>query len=176
MKRMLPVAVLAIAAIASLAVGTAETVGEGREAAQAGHAAEAYAILAPHVLSPEGTDQLGSDFAICAQALERTGSGAAIDEFRDAAIKAHGQEWKLLWQAAKSYRDNPHSGLILSGKFVRGAYSATGTVMDCTQRDRICALQLMQLAMEVDLLSQGHRGFVGMRAQLLLLERDRTGF
>lgn len=69
-----------------------------------------------------------------------------FDALVEAAVSAHGMDWRLLQMAGALYADTQHHGSILSGKFVRGKYDGSQHVTSA-RRDRARALQLLQQAL-----------------------------
>jgi alpha-2-macroglobulin len=65
-----------------------------------------------------------------------------IDEFREAAVAAHADDWRLLMAIAQSYLDVDHYGFMIGGDFHRGQHRGGGRVVHATDRDRVRALQL----------------------------------
>ena len=91
--------------------------------------------------------QVGDDMTMAVQCLQQLNRVDEIDAFREAVIQVHQENWRLLWAAAKSYRDGPHHGFMVAGEFRRGNKRGGGQMVDAAQRDRIRALQLMAQAM-----------------------------
>src|SRR5262249_49149808 len=79
-------------------------------------------------------------------ALQQLGRVDEIDEFREAVIDVHKGNWRLLETAAQSYLDVDHQGFIVAGKFYRGRRRGGGKYVTALFRDRVRALQLMQMA------------------------------
>ncbi|HEY3392497.1 MAG TPA: MG2 domain-containing protein, partial [Lacipirellulaceae bacterium] len=75
----------------------------------------------------------------CLQQLNRVNE---IDEFREAAVAAHPNDWRLLMAVAQSYIEVDHQGFMIAGRFERGQHRGGGRVMHATERDRVRALQL----------------------------------
>jgi len=71
-----------------------------------------------------------------------------VDDFREAVIKVHAKNWRLLSTAAQTYVDGNHFGFMVAGKFQRGGHRGGGHAVNSMQRDRIRSLQLMQQALE----------------------------
>lgn len=78
--------------------------------------------------------------------LNRT---ADIDEFREQAVAAHPDDWRLLMTVAQSYINVNHSGFLIGGEFRRGPHRGGGNAAHATERDRVRALQLFLRGMEV---------------------------
>jgi uncharacterized protein YfaS (alpha-2-macroglobulin family) len=97
-----------------------------------------------------------------------------IDEFREAVIEVHRQNWRLLAAAAESHMNTDHSGFIVAGKFYRGPHRGGGKAVNSFERDRVRALQLMAAAMPLaakDVKKDDVAGFYLQFAQLLLSNR-----
>jgi len=91
--------------------------------------------------------QVGADLEMATQCLIRLNRVDEIDEFREAAIALHTDNWRLLWAAARNYMNVPHHGFLVAGKFHRGDKRGGGRVVNAMERDRVRALQLMTRAM-----------------------------
>ncbi len=70
----------------------------------------------------------------CLQQLNRVDE---IDEFREAAVDAHSDDWRLLMAVAQSYLDVDHHGFMIGGEFRRGQHRGGGKVVHATARDRV---------------------------------------
>ncbi len=86
---------------------------------------------------------MGDDLNQAIQCLNNLGRVEEIDDFREAVIKAHAKNWRLLQAAAESYLNNQSFGYIVAGKFYRGQQRGGGEAVNCYERDRVRALQLM---------------------------------
>src|SRR6202040_2591436 len=75
---------------------------------------------------------------------QNLGRADEIDEFREAVIAVHKENWRLLETAAQTYANVEHYGFIVAGKFYRGNKRGGGRYVGTLQRDRVRALQLMQ--------------------------------
>ncbi|HEY2761938.1 MAG TPA: hypothetical protein VGI75_14375, partial [Pirellulales bacterium] len=93
----------------------------------------------------DDTLQVGSDLNAAIGCLNQLGRADEIDDFRDDAIKAHRQNWRLLMAAAESFvaPEAQHFGFIIAGKFWRGQHRGGGEAVNSLERDRVRALQLM---------------------------------
>jgi len=100
--------------------------------------------------------KVGQDLEMATQCLQRLNRVNDIDEFREAVIEVHGENWRLLWAAAKNYMQVEHRGFMVAGKFHRGRHRGGGEVVNPVERDRIRALQLMHRAMPVALEDDDH--------------------
>ena len=71
------------------------------------------------------------------------------DDLLESTVQARPQQWRALQAAARGYMDLPHYGFVIAGKFQRGPHrgGAGGRWVNCLQRDRVRALQLMVRAM-----------------------------
>src|SRR5206468_3287873 len=82
-------------------------------------------------------------------ALQRLGRVDEADDFREAVIVVHKDNWRLLDAAAQTYVTTEHYGYIVAGKFYRGHRRGGGRYVGTMQRDRVRALQLMQQALDL---------------------------
>jgi len=106
---------------------------------------EGYRKLALEIANdPKIVDQ---DFTQAWQCLSQLNRLNALDEFREAAVKRHADNWRLLLAAARSYSQNTHWGYMVAGEFQRGHHRGGGKYVNAIARDRVRALQLMQQAM-----------------------------
>src|ERR1035438_5683742 len=100
-------------------------------------------------LDPKNDPTLvGKDLELAINALYRLGRTDEVDDFREAVIKVHEKNWRLLSTAAKLYTNGDHYGFMVAGKFLRGGHRGGGNIVNSLQRDRTRALQLMQQALE----------------------------
>jgi uncharacterized protein YfaS (alpha-2-macroglobulin family) len=107
----------------------------------------AYDGLRKLALDPKNDAKLvGKDLEIAIQSLYRLGRTEEVDEFREAVIKVHEKNWRLLSTAARTYTDGEHYGFMIVGEFKRGGHRGGGHVVNSLQRDRTRALQLMEQA------------------------------
>ena len=114
-----------------------------------GNYKEAYEAFSKLALDKaDDPEQVGGDLTNAVSCLQRLGRSDETDGLREGVIAAHGGNWRLLWTAAQSYTNDEHYGYIVAGKFYRGQHRGGGKVVDCFERDRVRALQLMQQAMK----------------------------
>jgi uncharacterized protein YfaS (alpha-2-macroglobulin family) len=125
---------------------------QSRKAHSAGNFRDAYAGYRKLALD-RGADRLhvAGDLDMAVTCLQQLGRAAEIDEFREAVIEVHQGNWRLLQGAATSYLNTDHHGFIVAGKFLRGGRRGGGRFVSALQRDRVRALQLMQLALPLAL-------------------------
>ena len=69
---------------------------------------------------------VGKDLEIGINALIRLGRNDEVDEFREAVIKVHEKNWRLLATAAHTYSNGEHYGFMVAGKFLRGGHRGGG--------------------------------------------------
>jgi uncharacterized protein YfaS (alpha-2-macroglobulin family) len=144
---------LAFAAVAIWLVAADKTEPTRREklmeSFKAGNFNTAYKGLRQLALDPNDDPKLvGQDLTTAITCLQRLGRSDEIDEFREAAIAVHKNNWRLLQTAAQTYAATEHFGYIVAGKFYRGYKRGGGRFVGSPQRDRVRALQLMQQALE----------------------------
>ena len=112
-----------------------------------GNYKEAYDVLKSLVLDPEHSGQpLADDFMQAVRCLQQLQQQHEIDAFREAAVDAHADDWRLLARAAESLLGGEHYGFMVAGEFSRGQQRGGGQFVDATQRDRVRALQLLDQA------------------------------
>ncbi|HEV2972109.1 MAG TPA: MG2 domain-containing protein, partial [Pirellulales bacterium] len=93
---------------------------------------------------------------------------------REAVIRAHLRNWRLLWRAAETYLSYDNYGFLVAGKFYRGQHRGGGQAVNSFERDRVRALQLMVQAMHLaaaDSVKNDIAGFYFDFARLLLGNR-----
>jgi uncharacterized protein YfaS (alpha-2-macroglobulin family) len=113
-----------------------------------GNFKDAYDAFRRKALDPKADPKrVSDDLNLGMQCLQRLGRVGEIDEFREAAIAVHPQNWRLLWAAAKSYLQVEHFGFLIAGKFERGGHRGGGQAATSLQRDRVRGLQLMVQAL-----------------------------
>jgi alpha-2-macroglobulin len=121
--------------------------------------------------------QVGSDLTTGIAALAQLARIDEIDDFRDAVIKAHPKNWRLLMAAADSLLNGEHFGFIIAGKFSRGQHRGGGQAVNSLERDRVQALQLMMQAIslaEADSRKTDVADFWMAMSQMLLANRGYT--
>jgi alpha-2-macroglobulin len=123
---------------------------EYEKALNAGNYKDAYDGFRKLALDPND-DRLKvvDDLNRAMTALQNLGRTDEIDEFREAVIDVHKNNWRLLEAAANSYISVEHHGFIVAGKFYRGNRRGRGMAryVNAAQRDRVRALQLMTQAL-----------------------------
>lgn len=92
---------------------------------------------------------VGKDLLQAWQCLRNLNRLSEFDTFREAVIDKNQDNWRLLQAAAGSYSQNNHWGFMVAGKFHRGQHRGGGRYVNAIQRDRVRALQLMNLALEL---------------------------
>ena len=120
--------------------------GKAEAAFKAGNFKDAYEAYRKLTLDPSADRlKVSEDLNAGILCLAQLGRGDEIDEFREAAIAAHKDNWRLLQKAASTYIDSDHQGFIVAGKFYRGGRrGGDGKYVNALQRDRVRALQLME--------------------------------
>lgn len=109
---------------------------------------DAYERLAPMALdAKDDPNRVAGDFNQAIQCLYNLGRANEVDDFREKVIAQHKTNWRLLAAAAQSYLYGDHSGFMIAGKFERGGHRGGGKWMNCYERDRVRAMQLMEQAM-----------------------------
>ena len=109
---------------------------------------DAYEGFRRLALDPEDdARQVGADLSMATQCLLQLNRADELDEFREAVIEVHAENWRLLQAAAQDYMSRPHHGFIVAGKFHRGNKRGGGRVANAAERDRVRALQLMARAL-----------------------------
>lgn len=150
LSRVLPLA-LGILGAALFLSAAAEPIPDQRTQARRlfdeGNYRDAWEIYRALALNPdnEGTP-LADDLTMAIQALQQLQRVHEVDAFREEAVKAHADDWRLLARAAQSLIDGEHYGFIVAGEFRRGDQRGGGQYADATQRDRVRALQLLEQA------------------------------
>ena len=92
--------------------------------------------------------QIGHYLNQATRCLQRLNRISEIDAFREAVIKVHAKNWRLLYAAAQNYIGIQHWGYMVAGEFHRGRHRGGGKHVNAHERDRIRALQLMVAAMK----------------------------
>src|SRR5438270_1761792 len=138
---------------------------------KAGNYKDAYDGLRKLALDPKDDPlKVGDDLNLAIDALRNLGRSEELDDFREAVIATHKDNWRLLHTAAQSFNRTEKYGYIVAGKFYRGhKRGGKGRYVSTFQRDRVGALQLMDQALartskETDkaALAQFHLDFAGM--------------
>jgi len=120
---------------------------------------------------------VGNDLQQATFCLQRLNRVAEIDDYREAVIAVHKNNWRLLTAAANSYGSLQHHGFIVAGEFQRGHRRGGGRHASAVERDRVRALQLFTQAAEI--LGDGGEpadryNFFLQLSQALLQGRDRS--
>lgn len=115
---------------------------------QDGNFKEALAGFRQLCLNPStDRDQVGSDLDHAVQCLERLGSVIEFDDLVESTIELQLDNPKLLQAAARQYMRIPHYGMIIGNEFQRGGRRGGGKRVNSTERDRVRALQLLELGL-----------------------------
>jgi alpha-2-macroglobulin len=97
---------------------------------------------------PESTE-LVDDYRRTLNCYQQLGRLNEIDEYREAVVERHEQDWRVLGAVAQSYLDYAHHGFMIAGEFRRGDHRGGGEVAHVTARDRVRALQLFRQALAI---------------------------
>ncbi|WP_254506665.1 alpha-2-macroglobulin family protein [Anatilimnocola floriformis] len=115
--------------------------------------------------------EVASDLVLAVQCLNSLGRTKEFDEFVEATIKAHPNNWRLKQEAANQYINSQHQGFLIAGKYERGFHRGGGKVVNSVEKDRVRALQLMQeaiqLAQKDDVKPEVAQFFLRLSEQLL---------
>jgi len=119
-----------------------------RQQQKDGNFDQAYKAFRHLALSPtSAATEVGEDLKAGVQCLNQLGRIDELDEFVEAAVAAHPQNWRLLEGAAQTYLETDHRGHLVGGKFSRGGRRGGGQMVGSAERDRVRALQLFQQAL-----------------------------
>src|SRR5207253_1686576 len=114
----------------------------------AGNYKDAYDGLRKLALDPQDDPlKVGADLDTATACLLALGRSDEIDDFREAVIKVHEKNWRLLDAAAQNYASYDHYGYIVAGKFYRGNHRGGGHFVGAMEHDRVRSLQLLQQAL-----------------------------
>ncbi len=123
-------------------------------------ACEIYSQLALNAAnaSAEG----GADLSKAVSALQWLNRENEVDAFREKVVAAHKDHWRILFAAAQTMFQVQPYGFIIAGEFQRGQHrGGAGRQVNCVERDRVRALQLMTQAMEK---AKGETDLAGLAA------------
>jgi uncharacterized protein YfaS (alpha-2-macroglobulin family) len=113
-----------------------------------GNFKQAFEAFRTKALDPQADPRaIGEEFPRAIDALNRLGSIDQVDKLLDDLVAVHPANWRMLWVAARAYIQLPHFGYVIAGRFERGHHRGDGQSVQCTERDRARALQLVQRAM-----------------------------
>ncbi len=160
-------ALLAGLALALLAGGAAADIKDDRARADKlnndGNVKEAYEIYSRLALDPANASAAGGgDLANAIAALQRLNRENEADALREKVIAAHQDHWRILFAAAQTMSQGSPYGFIVAGEFQRGQHrGGTGKQVNCVERDRVRALQLMTQALEK---AKGETDLAGLAA------------
>ena len=148
-KKLLGLMLIAGVVAATLSAGPAEKADRTKasKAYSDGHYRDAYDIYRKLALDAK-TDpkQVGRDLYMATQSLQQLNRTNEIDDFREAVIKVHKDNWRLLQAAAKNYVQVQSFGYMIAGEFHRGRHRGGGRYANAQARDRVRAMQLMTQA------------------------------
>ncbi len=148
---------------------------------QQGNFKEAYDVFRKLLLNPKSDpQQVSNDFNNAYNSLRRLNRVNETDELREAAVKAHAKNWRLLHTVAQNYMNNGyHYGFMVAGEFRRGPKrGGQGKVVNSYERDRVRSLQLMQQALpflEEEPNRGSQAGFYASFSRMMLGNRGYTG-
>ena len=130
-------------------LNTQEALTRARKLYDQGNWKEAYDLYRPIVLGDRLADKtLAETFGLAITSLRNLNRHDEIDGFRNAAVAAHGEDWRLLLHAAGTIVNGQHHGYIVAGKFHRGQHRGGGKYVSSFVRDRAQALAWMVRAMD----------------------------
>ena len=142
-----------------------------------GNFREAYDAFRKLMLD-QNTDplQVGTDLGMALNCLQRLNRVQDSDGLLEAAVAAHSKNRHLLQQAARLYLELAHYGFLVAGEFRRGHHRGGGLWVDCSDRDRVRALQLLEQALATkDGTAAQHAKTCLSFAQALLRDRGARG-
>ena len=121
---------------------------QAQKAYQDGNWNDAYQLFRELGLEAVNDPKMvGRDFVQAWQCLRNMNRINELDEFREAVIEKHVDNWRLLQAAAGSFTQNNHWGYLVAGEFQRGSHRGGGKYVNTVQRDRVRAIQLMNRAL-----------------------------
>ena len=142
-------AVCVIAAILSAAPAEQSPREKAQQTYRDGNYKDAYEAFRKLALDPkDDPGKVGDDLKMATDCLRRLNRTDEVDEFREAVIAVHKDNWRLLFAAAQNIINSQPWGYIIAGEFHRGRHRGGGRYVNCIERDRVRALQLMTDAMK----------------------------
>ncbi len=142
---------------------------------EAGNFKDAYEGFHQLALDPNDDPRtVADDLKSAASALSQLGRLDELDDFREAVIRTHRKNWRLLWAAAETYLSYDNYGFVVAGKFYRGQHRGGGEAVNSLERDRVRALQLIVQAMPMAAADSAKNEVAGLYldfARLLLANR-----
>jgi uncharacterized protein YfaS (alpha-2-macroglobulin family)/tetratricopeptide (TPR) repeat protein len=115
-----------------------------------GNYREAYEALRKLALDGDTTStDLSTILQTAISCLQQLNRSDEIDEFREAAVAAHPDDWRLLMAVAQSYINVDHYGFVIGGEFHRGQHRGGGKMVQSIARDRVRALQLFEQGLKI---------------------------
>src|SRR5262249_48166700 len=85
-------------------------------AANAGNYKDAYEGLRKLALDPkDDPEKVGEDLTLAITCLRSLGRVEEVDEFREAVVRVHRGNWRLLETAAQTYAEVDHYGYPVAG-------------------------------------------------------------
>ncbi len=154
-RKWLPLVVVAALALALVSAQPADTPAGKSERDKAlktyndGNYRDAYDLYRKFALDPNDDPiQVGNDLNMATNCLRNLNRTNEADDFREAVIKVHKDNWRLLQAAARNYVQIEPYGFMIAGEFERGQHRGGGKHVNCIERDRVRSLQLMVEAMK----------------------------
>ncbi|MDI6775121.1 MAG: alpha-2-macroglobulin family protein [Verrucomicrobiota bacterium] len=154
-KPVLGIGLCAVVLLLGLAADTAAPEGspadtrqKAQKAKQSGNWKDAYNLFEKLALDHKNDAEVCDDLQNAEQCLQRLGRISEFDDFVEKVVKAHDGNWRLLMTSAQQYDSVAHYGHIIAGKYERGSHHGGGRLVNSLERDRIRALQLMELALK----------------------------
>jgi len=143
--------------------GTPANRAKAEKALANGNFNDAYQVFRVLALDPKDDPNLVSaDFDKGLQCLRNLGRIEEVDAFREGVIKAHDSNWRLLNAAAQTLLSGESHGFIVAGEFYRGQHRGGGKAVNCYERDRVRALQLLVKAMPLAAKDNNRREAAGL--------------
>ncbi|MEJ5341776.1 MAG: MG2 domain-containing protein [Thermogutta sp.] len=122
--------------------------GQARKLFKEGQFKEALELFQQSLADPQADPrEVPEDLSLAWQCLARLNRVREIDGLLEKAVTVHSRNWRLLQRAAELYMELPHIGVIIDNVFTRSEDWQRGKVVNCWERDRVRALQLMRQAM-----------------------------
>jgi uncharacterized protein YfaS (alpha-2-macroglobulin family) len=134
--------------IGGLPVDDAKRGQSARKLLNDGQFREALALFEESLADPKADPiRVCEDLRLAWQCLARLNQIARIDNLIEKSVDVHAQNWRLLRTAAELYLEIPHMGNIIGNEFQRGEGQDQGKPVNCEERDRVRAMQLMVQAL-----------------------------
>ncbi len=151
--------------------------GQAAQYYEAGHYREAFTVYERLLTQPGyGGEKAAVDLSAAVNCLHQLNAVKAFDDFIEAVIQQHDEDWRVLKAAAGAYRKVEKVGYLIAGKFVRGRQRGPAKYVQSDERDRVRALQLLTRALDLAATGQTRDILIDLAATLIQHREGRQAW